>query len=247
MTDDPLTVTPIGVGASYGPPGVVQTCFLVRGAGRAVCLDLGAGALNRLGGHIAAHDLDLLVVTHLHPDHCIDLLALRVHMVWGPGAGRRLRVVGPPGLRERLAVFGDDGWDDAFEFQPVDGEMRVGDLHLVPAEVPHLPPTHAWRIAHGGRSMVFGADCGDNDALPRLASRADLLITECTMGLQDVPPGVPHLNATSAADIARRAGARRLLLTHCPPPHDRDAVLAHARARSGIPTDWAVQDTVVRV
>ena len=113
------------------------------------------------------------------------------------------------------------------------------------APVPHLDPTHAVRIEHGAAAVCLGADCGPGDALPELAAGCDLLVLECTFGAEPVPEGVPHLNGAAAGALAERAGARRLLLTHCQPEYDRDAALAAARAAFRGPVDWARQDAAV--
>ncbi len=245
-----LTLVPVGVGAAYSRPGEAQSAYLVRAAGRAFCLDMGAGALNRLQDLMRPEDLDAVVITHLHPDHCADLLSLRVYMAWGPGAGRRMRVLGPPGLHDLLVGFtGPEGWGEAFDFEALEaggGEVDLGGgVVLRHAEVPHLPPTHALRVDAGGQSVCYGADCGPNDALPALASGCDLFVAECSFGAGSVPSTVPHLNAREAAVMAAAAGARRLLLTHCYPEHDRDAALHAAREAYEGPVAWARQGEAV--
>jgi ribonuclease BN (tRNA processing enzyme) len=203
-------LVPIGVGAAYGRAHEAQSSYLVQAAERSVCLDLGAGTLNRLCAVLPPQQLEALVVTHLHPDHMADLLALRVYMAWGPGQGSTLRVLGPAGLRERLVAFTDEtGWDGmAFEvIEPPGGEVDLGDgLILRFAEVPHAAPTFAVRADWRGMSVCYGADCAVNDTLPVLAQGCDLLLLECAFGANAVPEGVPHLNAAHAADMARRAG-----------------------------------------
>ena len=241
-----LALVPVGVGAAYGRPGEAQSCYLVRGGRTAVALDLGAGALNRLQDEIAPEDLAALVITHLHPDHCIDLLSLRVYLAFGSVRAPRLRVLGPPGLRDRLAAFaGSEGWDEAFAFEELTGEEGDrdlgGGLTLAYRQVPHLPPTFALRVEGGSGAVCYGADCAPNDALPQLAAGAGVLVCECSFGADEVPEGLPHLNARQAGEMAARAGAGRLLLTHCYPEHDRDAALAAAREAFGGPVAWAVQ------
>lgn len=250
VTDPPLELVPLGIGAAYARPGEAQSCHLVRAGGRALVVDMGAGALNRLMGVMAPEDLEAVVITHLHPDHCVDLMALRVYMVWGPGAGRVLTVHGPPGLRERLVAFsGSDGWDRAFVFRDLaagGGEVDLGDgLVLRHREVPHLPPTHAVRLEHGGRAICFSADCGPNDALVELARGCEVLVCECSFGAGRVPEGVPHLDARDAGGIAARAGAGRLLLVHCSPEFDRAEALDVAREAFGGPVAWARQGEAV--
>lgn len=253
MAGDPrMELVPVGVGGAYGLPHEAQSCYLVRTPERAVVLDLGSGTLNRLCALVAPQDLDAVVISHLHPDHCADLMALRVYMAWGPGAGRRLRVMGPPGLRERLVAFsGSDGWDGSFAFEDLSspgGEADLGSgLVLRYHEVPHLPPTFAMRLDWGGAALCYGADCAPGPELPELAAGCGVLVCEASFGAEPVPEGVPHLPARDAGRIAARAGVGRLLLTHCTPEFDRDAALAAARAEFAGPVDWARQGEPVAV
>lgn len=245
---DPLTITPIGVGAAYARSGEAQSAYLVTFGRTQVCLDLGAGALNQLQRVVRPEDVTAILISHLHADHCVDLFSLRIYMEYGPGVGRRIHVYGPRELPDRLQAFGGDGGWDGFEFHPLDepgGELALDDLRLRWTEVPHSHPTFALRIDAPGGSVTYGADCGPNDALAALARDTDVLIAECGLGLGPSPADAIHLSATDAGDIARRAGARRLLLTHCYPEHDRDAVLAAAAAAFGGPVAWATQGEAV--
>lgn len=250
VSADRLRIVPIGVGSAYSAPGEAQSCYLVSAGGRSVVVDLGSGTLNLLQRRIAPEDLSAVIITHMHPDHCVDLMALRVYMVWGPGQGGVLPVHGPPGLRDRLAAFaGSEGWDSAFSFHDLPaggGERELGDgLALRHREVPHLPPTHAVRFEHEGASICFGADCAPNEELADLARGCDVLVCECSFGAGPVPEGVPHLDARDAAGIAARAGVGRLLLVHCQPEFDRDEALAVARSAFDGPVGWARQGEAV--
>lgn len=241
-----IGLLPVGTAAAFGAVGEAQSGYLVEAGGVAVMIDMGSGALAALACHRPPEDIDLVVITHMHADHCVDLMGLRVHMRWGPGAGRAMPVLAPPELPARLGAFsGEAPWGAgeglAFEAFPAGAGRReiAPGVVLSHAEVPHLPPTHAVRIDHDGASLCFGADCAPSDALVELAHGCDVLMLECAFGPDPVPAGVPHLNADAAGALARRAAAGRLLLTHCQGGHDRDAALARARDAFGGPVDWA--------
>ena len=237
-----LEIIPMGAGAAFAQPDQAQSSYLVRAGDSSAVLDMGAGTFNRLLGEMDPCDLDVVVISHLHPDHLADLLALRVYMAHGPGIGHGLEVHGPPGLEARLApVVGGESWAGVtfHDLQAGEGTLLAGDLVISHCEVPHLPPTHAMRVDHGGRSITYGADCAPNDALPELARGTDVLLLECSWGTGELVPGVPHLNAAAAGDMARRAGAGRLVLVHGSPDVDRDAAVAEAQAVFGGPVEWA--------
>lgn len=244
MTTPGLSLIPIGVGGAYARTGEIQSSYLVRAGDTTLCLDLGSGALNALQAHVDPRDVDAYVISHRHPDHCVDILPLHVYMYWGPGRGRRARVLSPAGVEPRLQMLGSEtGWDDALGFEIVShgSAVEIGDVRLRFAEVPHIPDTLAVRIDHATGSIVYGADCEVNDALVALAADADLLIAECGDGPTPNPLS-PHMSGGQAGEIAARAKVKQLLLTHCFPEHDRDATIAAARAACpDTSVEWAIQ------
>ncbi len=246
-----LTVTPIGVGAAYARVGEAQSSYLVRGGDTAVCFDLGAGALNNLQRHMPPENLNAIVISHLHADHCVDLFALRVYLAFGLGGATHVRVIGPPGLAERFSAFaGGDDWGEAFAIEslnPGGGELAVGDMTVRYAPVPHSDLTFALRCDRFGASVTYGADCRMNDALVALARGSDVLIAEAGNGPGPSGPDSIHLSGADAGEIARRAEVARLVLTHCFPEHDRDATLAAAQAVFSGPVVWATEGAEVAV
>jgi len=210
-------------------------------------LDFGSGAMNRLQSHLDPADVDLIAISHVHPDHCVDLFALRVYMVWGPGVGKTIPVFGPAALRQLVIDFaGEIGWDDAFDFRPMDrpaGRQNLGEgLILSWREVPHGPPTFALRLDWQGSSICFGADCGPNDAIVEFGDGVDVLVLECSFGTQPMVDGVGHLNAEEVGRIAAAAKPGRLLVTHCYPEHDEQAVQEGIARHYDGPAAFARQD-----
>ena len=85
-------------------PTSPASCYLVQAEadGRTwnLLLDLGSGALGPLQRHLSPDDLDAVLLSHLHPDHCVDLCGLYVMRRYRPGGARpadRLPVHGPAG------------------------------------------------------------------------------------------------------------------------------------------------------
>jgi ribonuclease Z len=104
------------------------------------------------------------------------------------------------------------------------------------ARVHHVEPTLeslAYRFEADGGSVVFAGDCGDCDALRKLATGADTLVAACTHfgqgtispDLSDVITGTP-----AVAEIAEAAGVDRLVLTHASPNFLRPGVKERAVA-----------------
>lgn len=75
-----------------------------------------------------------------------------------------------------------------------------------------------------GRKIVYSGDTEPCDAVLKLAAAADLLIHEATYADRDKALAVRsgHSTARQAAEIARRANVKRLILTHFSPRYERE-------------------------
>jgi ribonuclease BN (tRNA processing enzyme) len=94
--------------------------------------------------------------------------------------------------------------------------------------VDHPTPAFGIRVTDGERTFAYTGDTGPCTALDELARGADVLLSEASWtDAPDRPAGV-HLSGKQAGEVASRAGAGRLLLTHIAPWTDRAAVLAEA-------------------
>ena len=81
-----------------------------------IWLDCGNGTFGHLQQHIAAEDLTAVVVTHEHPDHCVDIYGLHVLMRYGLER-EGLPVIAPAGLAEHLGTLVGGDWGNAFAWQ----------------------------------------------------------------------------------------------------------------------------------
>jgi len=69
----------LGSGTAVPRADRASSCYLVDdGAGHVLLVDLGPGALHRAAAAgCALPDIDAVLLTHVHPDHCADLVALQ--------------------------------------------------------------------------------------------------------------------------------------------------------------------------
>jgi ribonuclease BN (tRNA processing enzyme) len=143
-----------------------------------------------------------------------------------------------------VGVWGDEGLiEAAFELEEYDTDSRleVGPLRLRFATVPHYILTHAVEVSSvetGGR-LVFSADCSPNDELVEFARDADLLLIEATLPRPERTGVRGHLTPAEAAEHARRAGARHVVLTHISDELDPDWAREQGSEGFGAPVDVA--------
>jgi ribonuclease BN (tRNA processing enzyme) len=220
-----VQVTVVGWAGSFPGPDSPASCYLVEADGFRLVLDLGNGALGALQRYTALSDVDAICLSHLHADHCIDMVTYSVFQNYHPDGPRpKIPVYGPAGTADRLSLaLGSlsKGIGEAFEFTTLEpGAIGIGPLTITTARMSHPVETFGFRIEHAGRVVAYSADTGPCHALVTLARDADLLLAEASfIDGPDLPPDL-HLTARQAAEHATRAGAAELVLTHLVPWND---------------------------
>ena len=248
-----MRLTVLGCSGTFPGPESPCSGYLLEHEGFRLVVDLGAGALGALQRHGDLLDVDAVYVSHLHADHCIDLVAYSYARRYHPrGMPPALPVYGPVGTRDRLCAAYDepptDGLLDVYDFREVGpGEHRLGPFALTTARTNHPIEAHAIRLEAGGRSLVYSADTAVSDAVVDLARGCDLFLCEASWLSEPTPPPDIHLTGREAGDHAARAGVGRLLLTHLMPFADPQAMLAEARETWSGPLGLARCDTVYEV
>ena len=220
-----MQVTIVGCAGSFPGPDSPASCYLIEAGDFRLVLDLGNGALGALQRYTALSDVDAICLSHLHADHCMDMLGYSVFQNYHPEGPRPpIPVYGPPGTADRLTLaLGSQskGVTEAFEFAELaPGTIEIGPLTMTTARMRHPIETFGFRIEHAGQVVVYSADTGPCDELVALARDADLLLAEASyVDGPDLPPDL-HLTARQAAEHAARAGADELVLTHLVPWND---------------------------
>ncbi len=233
-----MDLTIVGCTGSLPGPDSPASCYLVRAEheGRTwqVLLDLGSGALGALQRHTDPLTLDAVVLSHLHPDHCLDLTGLHVLRRHGPSpATGELPVHAPAGAAERMAraygvVAPRPMRGMAFADLVDSVAFVVGPFTITPHAVLHPVPAFGLRVEAGGAVLAYTGDTDTCPGLGPLLAGADLALCEASfLEGRDTGRGV-HLTARRAATAAVEAGARRLMLTHLPPWTDGEQARAEA-------------------
>jgi ribonuclease BN (tRNA processing enzyme) len=127
--------------------------------------------------------------------------------------------------------------EEAFELREYTpgSVLEIGPLTVRFRPVPHFVPAQAVEIAEGERRVTFSSDCGPNAELCDFARDTDLLLIEASVTEADAARGGErgHLTPREAGEHGRRAGARRVVLTHITDELDGAEALAQAAAAYG--------------
>jgi ribonuclease BN (tRNA processing enzyme) len=222
-------LTVLGSCGAWPEPGRACAGFLLEYDGYRVVLDLGYAALPELLKHRPAGEVDAVIVTHQHPDHCVDVSALaRVRYYVAPEAPP-IPLYCPPGVVDVLRAL-EPRPDPAtvFDVRDLAEAREVGPFRLETVALPHYVTNLGVRLSTPDLAVAYTGDSGPGPELAALATGTDLFISDAT--LQGPSPATSPRYVMTATEAARgAAGAKRLLLTHFWPGSDRAVSLAEAR------------------
>jgi ribonuclease BN (tRNA processing enzyme) len=225
-----VRITVLGKSPAWQDAGGACSGYLVEAGGRCLLLDCGNGVFAKLREVHDFTDVCAVVISHLHADHFIDLVPYAYALAYSHqarAAGTRPTLYAPPGARETFrritgAWHAEELIEQAFELHEYDPaqELALDPLRVRFHEVPHYIRTYAVQVRADGASFTYGADCRPNDAIVAFARDTDLLMLEATLEQPEEEGCRGHLTPAEAGEHARRAGARRLVLTHMSADHD---------------------------
>ena len=240
-----MKLTVLGCSGTFPSAESGCSAYLVEHEGFRLLLDAGNGAIGALQRHAGLFDLDAVLLSHLHADHCVDLVAYSYARRYHPDPPRRLLVHGPTGTPERLSQVFDkpppDLLHDVYDFRTTaPGPMRIGPFDITLTPTAHPIECYAIRVTAGGRTLTYSADTGPSDDVAKAAAGSDLFLCEATW-LDDSPraPNL-HMTAREAGEHAARAGVGHLALIHTTAYLDQDRFVSEAAQAFSGPMERAV-------
>ena len=214
-----MHLTLLGTGCPQVDPDRFGPAALVRTNDATILMDVGSGVTQRLASAgIKGADLDLVLLTHLHSDHVIDLYQLIVSS-WHQGRERPQRILGPPGTRgfvdATMALWREEReLRIAHERRPSTTALTVeveeiedgwsctrGGTTLRAVQVDHQPIPYAlgFVVEQANRKLAISGDTRYCPALIEAARGADLLLHECFVHAEMQPvPGVRSADTVAA-------------------------------------------------
>ncbi len=246
-----MRLTVVGCSGSFPGPNSAASCYLIEADGFRLVVDMGNGSLGALQNHVSLFDIDAVLLSHLHADHCVDLYSYSIARTYSPaGPKPPVPVYGPAGTRARMGLIhgasGDDGLMKCLTFEALaPGAMRIGPFEVGLAHMNHPVETFGFRFSHGGKTLVYTGDTGETEAVTGLAHGADVFLSEAAfLDGPDLPPDL-HLTARQAGKYSAKAGVGRLVLTHLMPWNDPDTARAEAATAFTGAVDLAIAGQVI--
>jgi ribonuclease Z len=126
---------------------------------------------------------------------------------------------------------------------PLWGKLHKGETVELP-DGRRVGPNELVGKPRRGRTVVYTGDTRPSLGVVEVARGADVLVHDSTFGEEerDRAAETGHSTAAQAAEVAREAGVRRLVLTHISPRYNRDAPELLAEARAVFPESIVARD-----
>lgn len=234
-----MKLTIIGCSGSMSGKESPASAYLLQAKGDddgiertySLILDFGPGAMGHLLRYADPAMIDAMIFSHLHADHCVDIVGMQVFRRWYPeGALPQIPVFSPGDGAARTRGIADDPVDEnyigEFDFHQVNAgsTLTIGPFHVEFFHAWHTIPALAVRISGPSESdpckSVTFTYTGDTDyiaSVVQAAQKVDLLLSEAAFEEgRDTVEGV-HMTGLRAGTLAADAGAKKLLLTHLQP------------------------------
>jgi ribonuclease BN (tRNA processing enzyme) len=194
---------------NYGPYPSAQgavTGFLVCTATTNVVLDLGNGSLRNYIRHKEWHEMDAVILSHMHDDHTGDISVLHYVKRYEKDFHARLYVPEGPEWE------GGSGFD-CVRFD-ASSQITIGDMRITFCPVIHPVPTYAIKICAEGKTFVYSGDSAYTEKLIGFSANADLFLCEAGVLDEQAERKHIHMSVMEGCDIARRAHVTKAVFCH---------------------------------
>ncbi len=215
-----------------GSPGL-----LVSSNGTTILIDSGSGTLGKmLEAGVTYRDIDMILYTHIHPDHVSDLVPIIFATKYADAPREReLLCIGGSGFKsyfeELRKIYGH--WIDPQSYaltikETSEESFDYRNLKILSKPMAHISESVGYRIEFkDGRSIAISGDTDYCQNILDLAFAVDLLALECSF--PDGKKVEGHLTPSLAGRIASESRCRKLLLYHLYPICDQYDILMQCR------------------
>ena len=257
MKDNSITITPLGTVSPYCKDNKNCPGFLISKNNKRILLDCGEGISRMLNLSTDLNNL-IIIISNLHKDHYSGLLNIGYASYVYKNLGYlkdRIKVYIPnEDIFSDIEHYEDeDGWgcsrkvnrqiidyeyltnfntENYLMFENYNETKRItyGDLEISFKTNPHQLKTYSTKITGDEGTIVYSSDTGyQNNRLESFAKNADLLICDSTFLKGQYKSEDSHLYAYEAAEIAKKANVKQLMLTHFWPEIDKQRYVVEAK------------------
>jgi ribonuclease BN (tRNA processing enzyme) len=231
--DGSITLRFLGTGTATPSLQRLSSSYLVSTSWGNVLIDAGPSVVRRLleFGYTTA-DIDVILLTHFHPDHSADLTTFLFACNCGePKRTKDLVILGGKGLElffRRLCLvypsLAPKGYSLSIRSMARDVWPLGQDLSIETEPMKHRKESIGVKIT-GKKTIVFTGDTDYSANLVSFAKGADLLVSECSFPYLKVEG---HLNLAALEKVVAKTRPKQVILSHLYSEWERFRGVLHA-------------------
>ncbi len=212
-----MKLTVLGARGAY--PNKDEGCsgYLIQKNEYNILIDCGSGVVSTLQNYIGLRDLNEVIISHYHADHYSDISVLQHGIMIDCKVNKKNKNLSIYG-HQNDKVFTDLSYKNytTGKAYQENSQLKLGPFIVSFLKTKHSIPCYAIQIICNNKKIIYTADTAYFDKLVTFSKNADLLISECSLypGVEGQQMG--HMNSTDAANLAKNANVKMLLLSHLP-------------------------------
>lgn len=224
-----MKVTVIGHWGGFPHVGEATSGYLIEYENYKLLLECGSGVVSSIQKKIDLGNLDAVLITHYHYDHCCDIGPLQYARQIKTQLGE---------INKPLPIYAPEGdffnllkWEDYTYGVPFDetSVLNIGPFEISFIKNVHPVKAYSVKIKCKDKVFSFTSDTTYFDELPCFFSESDLLVSECSFYAHMDGSKAGHLNSVQAGALAEKANAKKLVLTHLPHFGNHNDLIAQAK------------------
>lgn len=212
-----MKITVLGCWGAYPKAGEATSGYLLQTDKHNILLDCGSGVLANLFRHIRPEEIDAVFLSHFHHDHCADLGCLSYASRFAMVFKRRANPM-PIYAGNKNPHFSELNYKEytvGKEINP-NSSVDMDGLRVTFFQTVHEEYNLAMRFEYNGKVLVYTGDLGPTTPLIDFSKGADLIICESSLFAHEEGMFSGHMTSKESAELADKAGAKALMLTHFP-------------------------------
>jgi ribonuclease BN (tRNA processing enzyme) len=209
----------LGYSGGYPAAGKPTSGYLVSYGGKHILIDCGSGVLSELQKYIPIHEIDAIILTHLHSDHICDIPVLKYSLQMMKLHNEDIHpipVYAPQTPENQLAgIMGDEN----LVVHPISGEFAIElfGARITFRQTKHSVECVSVRIEYTESVFSYSSDTSYDINLSETFKNADLSIMDCGSLDNDQYSTRNHMSPRECYSVFLHSGTKRVVLSHLIP------------------------------